>query len=101
VSARPGRLTHEEARAAGARIRGLRRDRGWKQLDLALKAGVSQSTVCNAERGSTGTGAGVLAAIAGAFGLVAADLRGECPRCEPRPGAGFTCLACGAEAVPR
>ena len=39
-----------EDRTVGLIIRALRRQRGWRQADLAAKAGVSQSTVSRAER---------------------------------------------------
>jgi transcriptional regulator with XRE-family HTH domain len=88
-------------RAAGTRIRALRKERGWSQLDLARKANVSQGTVCNAERASTPTSVATVTAVAGAFGLEPADLLGGCQRCEPRDGAAFLCLSCGTEGVPR
>ena len=38
-------------RTSGLVIRALRRRRGWRQADLASRAGVSQSTISRAERG--------------------------------------------------
>lgn len=39
----------------GLVVRALRRQRGWRQLDLARVAGVSQSTVSDVERGHLDT----------------------------------------------
>lgn len=96
---RPERLTREEAARAGTRIRELRRQRGWKQRELGEKSGVVQSTVCLAERGNPAAGRAAVTAIAGALGLTAAELLGECPRCEGRPRPWTKCLACGAAGV--
>src|SRR5690242_11765146 len=42
-------------RNVGRALRLLRQRRGWRQMDLALKAGVSQSVVSRAERGALDT----------------------------------------------
>jgi len=47
-------LTAVDDRTAGLVLRALRRRRAWRQLDLAAKAGVSQSTISRAERGWLG-----------------------------------------------
>ncbi len=44
-----------EERRLGLVVRALRRRRGWRQLDLARAAGVSQSTVSDLERGHLDT----------------------------------------------
>jgi len=44
-------LRQMDDRTSGLVIRALRRRRGWRQADLAARAGVSQSTISRAERG--------------------------------------------------
>ncbi len=50
-------------------IRDLRTERGWSQQDLAVKLGVSASTVYNWERGRFEPTASKFKAIALAFGV--------------------------------
>ena len=50
-------------------IRELREARGWTQLELAYKLGVTPATVSNWERGVFEPKAGQLRALARAFGV--------------------------------
>ncbi len=48
----------------GRRIRAARHDRGWTQHELAVRLGVSRTTIVNVERGKLGS---AIAAYAGAL----------------------------------
>lgn len=54
-----------------------RRARHWSQKELALKAGISKSTVFNIEHQVQGPALEVAAAIAEAFGLTVGDMTGS------------------------
>jgi transcriptional regulator with XRE-family HTH domain len=54
----------------GRLIRVLRHSRGWRQVDLATRAGVGPTVVSNLERGQLGPMTiGTVRSILGAFGL--------------------------------
>ena len=46
-----GPLVVDALGGIGAEVVRLRRERGWRQRDLATRAGVSQSTISRLERG--------------------------------------------------
>lgn len=54
----------------GAYVATARTRRGWRQQDLARRAGVHVNTVRNIEAGSAGTGIGAYAAVLWAMGLL-------------------------------
>jgi transcriptional regulator with XRE-family HTH domain len=53
----------------GERIRELRKERGWRQIDLAEQAGIHEVHISDLERGSREVGLRHLAALAAAFDL--------------------------------
>ena len=55
-------------------IRALREERGWTQLDLAVRLGVTPSTVYNWERGRYEPRVGQLRELARLFGLKMDDV---------------------------
>ncbi len=55
-------------------IRELRTERGWSQLELANRAGVTPSTIYNWERGRFEPKATQLRAVARAFGVSSDDI---------------------------
>jgi transcriptional regulator with XRE-family HTH domain len=60
--------------ALGERIRLLRTERGWRQIDLAEEAGIHENYVSDLEQGSKEVCLRTLQAIAKAFDLTVADL---------------------------
>ena len=58
----------------GKRIRGLRRERGWRQIDLAAHADLSKTHICDLELGRREIGLDALFKIAGALEVKASDL---------------------------
>ncbi len=68
-------------------VRALRIDRGWRQVDLAAAAGVSQATISRMECGSAGTiPIGIWQRVAQALGTsFAASLRGVPDQSDVRP----------------
>jgi XRE family aerobic/anaerobic benzoate catabolism transcriptional regulator len=58
----------------GARIRKLRKARGWRQLDLAEQAGINENYVSDLELGRKEICLRTIQAIAGAFEIKIADL---------------------------
>ena len=60
--------------ALGDRIRQLRKERGWRQIDLAEQAGVHENYVSDLELGRKEICIRMLYGIAKAFGVKAADL---------------------------
>ena len=58
----------------GARIRKLRKARGWRQLDLAEEAGINENYVSDLELGRKEICLRTVQAIAKAFGIKIADL---------------------------
>jgi len=53
----------------GERIRELRKQRGWRQIDLAEHSGIHEVHISDLERGSREIGLRHLAALAAAFDL--------------------------------
>lgn len=60
--------------SAGRRLRELRQERGWSQYELARRAGVSQGTLSNIERGDTQPFPATQRALAEALGMEAREL---------------------------
>ena len=58
----------------GERIRKLRKQRGWRQIDLAEQSGIHEVHISDLERGSREIGLRHLAALAAAFDLSLAAL---------------------------
>jgi transcriptional regulator with XRE-family HTH domain len=58
----------------GERIRQLRKDRGWRQIDLAEQAGVHENYVSDLELGRKEICLRMLSGIAKAFGVKTVDL---------------------------
>ncbi len=55
-------------------IRQLREERGWSQLDLAVRLGVSQSNITRWERGTVAPQRGNVASLASVFGVSVEDI---------------------------
>lgn len=62
---------------SGARIRALRRERGWTQVELAQRLGITQSIVSAIEIGGRRPGLPLAIAIAAALGVSVEDLFAE------------------------
>lgn len=60
--------------ALGERIRHLRKDRGWRQIDLAEQAGVHENYISDLEIGRKEICLRALQNIAAAFNLKVVDL---------------------------
>ena len=60
--------------ALGERIRQLRQERGWRQIDLAEEAGIHENYVSDLELGRKEIGLRTLQTLAQAFAMTAADL---------------------------
>jgi transcriptional regulator with XRE-family HTH domain len=58
----------------GAKIRKLRKERGWRQLDLAEHSGVHEVHISDLERGTREIGFRTLTAIAKALEVTLAEL---------------------------
>jgi len=58
----------------GERIRELRKQRGWRQIDLAEHSGIHEVHISDLERGSREIGLRHLSALAAAFDLSLAAL---------------------------
>ena len=52
----------------GRRIRELRKAKGWRQIDLAAHAKLSQNHICDLERGQAEVGLKTLESLAEALG---------------------------------
>ncbi|WP_414169681.1 helix-turn-helix transcriptional regulator [Streptoverticillium reticulum] len=63
----------------GANVKVLRNERGWKQEELALRAGLSRPHVGKIERGERALTQGVAAALARAFGVSLEVVLGTTP----------------------
>jgi transcriptional regulator with XRE-family HTH domain len=60
--------------ALGVRIRQLRLERGWRQIDLAEETGIHENYVSDLEHGRKEVCLRTLQTIARAFGLTISDL---------------------------
>jgi len=60
--------------ALGERIRQLRQDRGWRQIDLAEESGIHENYVSDLELGNKEICLRMLQTVAAAFEMKAADL---------------------------
>lgn len=60
--------------ALGERIRQLRLERGWRQIDLAEEAGIHENYVSDIELGHKEICLRMLKTVAGAFGMKTAKL---------------------------
>lgn len=58
----------------GERIRSLRQDRGWRQLDLAEEAGINENFVSDLELGRKEPCLKTIQALANAFGVTVSEL---------------------------
>lgn len=58
----------------GARIRKLRKQKGWRQIDLAQHSGVHEVHISDLERGTREVGLRTLVAIAEALEVKLSDL---------------------------
>lgn len=58
----------------GKRIRQFRKDRGWRQLDLATEAGINENYVSDLELGRKEPCLRTLATLAKAFGIKLEEL---------------------------
>lgn len=59
---------------AGEKVRALRKTRGWRQQELADRAGVNMQTVSNLETGRHAPELPTLLKISGALGVPLTDL---------------------------
>jgi transcriptional regulator with XRE-family HTH domain len=60
--------------ALGERIRQLRKERGWRQIDLAEETGIHENYVSDLEMGRKEICLRTLQTVARAFGMKATDL---------------------------
>lgn len=58
----------------GKRIRALRKDRGWRQIDLAVEARINENYVSDLEYGRKEACLRTLQSLATAFGLTISEL---------------------------
>jgi XRE family aerobic/anaerobic benzoate catabolism transcriptional regulator len=61
----------------GNRIRQLRLDRGWRQIDLAEQAGISENYVSDLEVGRKEVCLRMIGALASAFDMTTGELLGQ------------------------
>jgi transcriptional regulator with XRE-family HTH domain len=65
-----GRMVHENVRIAfGKRIRKLRQQRGWDQVDLSAHSGFGRVFISNLENGKHEPRLGTIKAFADCFGM--------------------------------
>ena len=60
--------------ALGKRIRALRKERGWRQIDLAEQAGINENYVSDLETGKKEICLRTLQVVATAFGVKPSEL---------------------------
>lgn len=70
-------LNHEDKAAFAARLRKLRRSRGWRQRELAAQSGLGASTIAQYETGEAEPTLKSLRRLAKALGTTVAYLAGE------------------------
>jgi transcriptional regulator with XRE-family HTH domain len=58
----------------GIRIRELRKDRGWRQIDLAEQAGLHENYISDLETGRKEVCLKTILSLASAFGLKSSEL---------------------------
>ena len=58
----------------GQRIRKLRKEKGWRQIDLAEQAGVHEVHISDIERGAREICLNTLVALAGGLGVSVSEL---------------------------
>lgn len=61
-------------KSLGTRIRKLRVDRGWSQLDLSLEANINRNYICDLENGRRNPTLEMLIRIANAFEIDISEL---------------------------
>ena len=67
-------MTRDICIALGEQIRQLRKERGWRQIDLAEEAGIHENYVSDLEMGRQEVGLRTLQSIATAFDLRVSEL---------------------------
>ena len=67
-------MTRDICIALGEQIRQLRKERGWRQIDLAEEAGIHENYVSDLEMGRKEVGLRTLQSIATAFDLRVSEL---------------------------
>jgi transcriptional regulator with XRE-family HTH domain len=67
-------MAREICISLGERIRDLRKERGWRQIDLAEQARISENYVSDLEIGKKEIGLRTLQAVALALGVKTSDL---------------------------
>jgi len=67
-------MTSDICALLGERIRLLRKEKDWRQIDLAQHSGVHEVHISDLERGTREVGLRTLCALAGALGVKTADL---------------------------
>jgi transcriptional regulator with XRE-family HTH domain len=67
-------MTRDICIALGDRIRTLRLERGWRQIDLAEEAGIHENYVSDLELGQKEICLRLLQTVARAFGMTTAEL---------------------------
>ena len=67
-------MASEVCAALGRRIRDLRKQRGWRQLDLAVQVGINENYASDLEVGRKEVCLNTISALAEAFGLTISEL---------------------------
>jgi transcriptional regulator with XRE-family HTH domain len=67
-------MAREICISLGERIRDLRKERGWRQIDLSVQAHISENYVSDLEIGKKEIGLRTLQAVALALGVKTSDL---------------------------
>lgn len=69
LSSAPPAAVEQSVQQLGRNIAVARLRRGWRQQDLAQKAGITRATLVGIEKGKLGTGIGAYVAVLWALGL--------------------------------
>lgn len=80
-------MTNRLSAAAGAAIRRLRRERGWRLADLSVRSGVPLSSLSKVELGQTSLGYEVLIRLCHALEVDIDHLVAQAPPGDPTPAA--------------